>query len=115
MVRIKHRYLLVSILYPDFSDAFPAKDAASAKEAVPDIVQFNQPTPEYLTPQLVIRSIRDQIEENFGEYGAGVAANGLKGYSKRSHLFNPPPLAYRARCSQLPFPRNLNSDHSLLA
>ncbi|MCJ1435210.1 hypothetical protein MMC27_004582 [Xylographa pallens] len=70
MVRIKHRYLLAHILYPDTSPS-----------ALPPGVQFRPPTPNDLTPQLLLRAIREQVTLLYGDYGAGVTAAGLS--SKR--------------------------------
>ncbi|KAL8822198.1 MAG: hypothetical protein Q9191_007060 [Dirinaria sp. TL-2023a] len=78
MVRIKHRYLLVNFLYPEAGEVPPpGRNPSSTKPAVPDIVQFNQPTPDYLTPQVLVRCIRDQVQLLYGDYGAGITANGL--------------------------------------
>ncbi|KAF2754427.1 hypothetical protein EJ05DRAFT_541035 [Pseudovirgaria hyperparasitica] len=71
MVRIKNRYLLINFLYPT-----PSK--ASAKEPLPDVVYFQQPSSDALTPQFLIRLIRDGILEMYGEYGAGAVGSGLK-------------------------------------
>lgn len=89
MVRVKHRYLLVNFLYPDTTRAILPSSPVSAKQKLPEIVQFNQPTPDYLTPSLLIRSIRDQVELLYGEYGAGIAANGLKGKATCIHPVDP--------------------------
>ncbi|KFZ14352.1 hypothetical protein V502_06136 [Pseudogymnoascus sp. VKM F-4520 (FW-2644)] len=69
MVRLKNRYLLVNILYPE-ATALP-----SAK--VPDVVAFNQPTTDELTPQLLIKAIREAVLELFGDYGSGAIAGSL--------------------------------------
>ena len=72
MVRLKHRYLLVNILYPDPS-------GAARTAAVPDVVQFQQPTSDKLTPQLLARIVRDGVAELFGDYGSGMIAGSLVG------------------------------------
>ena len=69
MVRLKNRYLLVNILYPE-STALPKQD-------VPDLVAFNQPTTDELKPQLLLKEIRNTILELFGDYGAGACAGSL--------------------------------------
>ena len=78
MVRIKHRYLLLNILYPE-SDHQTPKNQAPIRGSLPDIVQFHQPTPDDLTPQSLARAIRDQIALLYGDYGAGITNNGLNG------------------------------------
>ena len=75
MVRLKHRYLLVNILYPDSA---PTTKQTSTKD-VPELVQFNRPTSDALTSALLARTIRDNIAELFGDYGSGVVAGSLVG------------------------------------
>ena len=72
MVRLKHRYLLVNILYPEPS-------SISKDKNVPYTVQFHQPTSDALTPQLLVRMVRDGVAELFGDYGSGVIAGSLVG------------------------------------
>ena len=75
MVRIKHRYLLVKFLYPS-----PATTTSSAsKEELPEFIQFHHPTPDQLNAGLLLRGIRDGVEQLFGDYGSGVVSTGLKG------------------------------------
>ncbi|KFX90642.1 hypothetical protein V490_06350 [Pseudogymnoascus sp. VKM F-3557] len=69
MVRLKNRYLLVNILYPE--------SAALPSSKVPDVVAFNQPTTDDLTPQLLIKAIREAVLELFGDYGSGAIAGSL--------------------------------------
>lgn len=71
MVRLKNRYLLVNILYPEA--------AASPSPDVPDLVAFNQPTTDELTAQLLLKGIREAVLELFGDYGAGALAGSLMG------------------------------------
>ena len=81
MVRIKHRYLLVNILYPDAPLLSPQKPGQPHKDVapLPNVVQFHQPSPNELTPQLLLRTIREQVALTYGDYGAGVTASGLSG------------------------------------
>lgn len=74
MVRIKHRYLLVNILYPE-----PPKSQPHQPLDIPDPVSIHQPTSDELTPQLLAKAIRDQILLMYGDYGAGVTSTGLLG------------------------------------
>ena len=84
MVRLKHRYLLVHILYPEGPDRKKQQDDTTP---LPDFVQFHKPTADELTPQLLARILRDQIALLFGDYGVGVTAGNLNGTSKyRSSL-----------------------------
>ncbi|KKY25876.1 putative rpp14 pop5 family protein [Diplodia seriata] len=73
MVRLKHRYLLVELLYPS-----PATSPSKSAQSLPDVVQFHQPSPDKLTAGLLIKSIRDGIVELFGDYGAGMTGGTLQ-------------------------------------
>ncbi len=68
MVRIKHRYLLVQILYP-----FPQTTDSNA----PDSVLFHAPTPPHISSSTLIHLLRTQVSLLFGDYGSGVLAAGL--------------------------------------
>ncbi len=76
MVRLKHRYLLVNILYPELE-----KIKASAN--IPDVVVFNQPTTSDLTPQALLRGLRTEISSLFGDYGSGAVSESLSGIISR--------------------------------
>ncbi len=78
MVRIKHRYLLVHILYPE-SNTKPNAGPGSDDNSLPDIVQFHRPSPEYLEPQLLVRAVKDQVLLLYGDYGLGLVSTGLNG------------------------------------
>ncbi len=93
MVRIKHRYLLVNILYPaDGRSTKPARDN------LPDVVQFHAPTHNELTAQLLTRAIREQLGLIYGDYGAGVAGGPLASTSGGGRPFSARELTY---CSQV--------------
>ncbi|CAK4030387.1 Ribonuclease P MRP subunit POP5 [Lecanosticta acicola] len=74
MVRIKHRYLLLNILYPQEKPATTAKP----NQIVPWTVQFRQPSSDRLDAKLLARVIRDGVSELFGDYGAGMVAGSLQ-------------------------------------
>ncbi|KAF1985110.1 hypothetical protein K402DRAFT_335092 [Aulographum hederae CBS 113979] len=67
MVRIKNRYLLVNFLYP--TATLKPSDPLST---LPATIQFQQPTDDRLTPQIITRMIRNGVEELFGDYGGGM-------------------------------------------
>jgi ribonuclease P/MRP protein subunit POP5 len=73
MVRVKNRYLVVNFLYPE--------PTAKSKTQLPDLVQIHSPTPDALKQGVILRMIRDGVEDLFGEYGSGMVASGLKGIS----------------------------------
>ncbi|KAI1081648.1 ribonuclease P/MRP protein subunit [Whalleya microplaca] len=81
MVRIKERYLLVKILYPN--------DLGSRPD-LPDVVVVNQPTAEQLTASHLLRGIRAEIATLFGDYGAGAVEGGgltVKYFSQATSTF----------------------------
>ena len=71
MVRVKHRYFLVQILYPDTT---PFK---SSDPNLPDRVRFHQPTPDAVTAGFLLGQIREQLAILYGDHGSGVAGTGL--------------------------------------
>ena len=80
MVRIKHRYLLVHILYPTPSPV-KSQNVLSTDASLPDLVQFHGPSPDDLTPQLFVKAIRDQVQYLYGDYGLGLVTSSLVGIS----------------------------------
>lgn len=80
MVRIKHRYLLVNILYPDADGGHEAVGSHDPK--LPAVVDFRRPSPSSLNAGLLVRHIRDHVELLYGDYGAGVTGSGLTSTSQ---------------------------------
>lgn len=80
MVRVKHRYLVATFLYPG------APEKTSSKDSLPDVLQFNQPSSDELDAKLLLRAIREGISELFGDYGAGVVSGSLKSTSAHPQL-----------------------------
>lgn len=78
MVRVKHRYLLIDILYPDPSSASPS--GRSDKQSQ---LRIHAPTSDALTPSLLAKMVRDEVAEIFGDWGigrlGGVGAGGVSG------------------------------------
>lgn len=72
MVRLKNRYMLVNILYPD-------SPRSNSSSKVPELISFNQPTTDDLTPGLLVKAIRAEVAELFGDYGSGAIADSLTG------------------------------------
>lgn len=70
MVRIKHRYLLVEILYPTPSTTTYGTE-------IPNTVLFHAPTSSHITSSTLLHLLRLQISLLFGDYGSGVLAAGL--------------------------------------
>ncbi|KAI1386681.1 Rpp14/Pop5 family-domain-containing protein [Hypoxylon trugodes] len=76
MVRIKERYLLVKILYPN---------ELGNHSDLPDVVVVNQPTTDQLTPAALLRGIRTEVASLFGDYGSGAIEGGNLGVKYFSH------------------------------
>ncbi|PYI31991.1 hypothetical protein BP00DRAFT_425255 [Aspergillus indologenus CBS 114.80] len=87
MVRIKHRYLLLDILYPD-PTTWPRKSVSSSS-STPQL-QIHAPTSDALTPSLLAKLVREQVAELFGDWGVGrlggAGAGGVSG------MFSPSPI-----------------------
>ncbi|KAK6437763.1 RNA-binding protein pop5 [Oleoguttula sp. CCFEE 5521] len=77
MVRIKHRYLLVNILYPDEKTRNVHHRDPTSKEAAPYALEFRQPSPDALNAKLLARMVRDSVAELFGDYGSGMVSGSL--------------------------------------
>lgn len=77
MVRLKHRYLLAHILYPDAGDSKPFKGSDEA----PYTVKFHRPSSDCLDGRLLMKMIRNGVAELFGDYGSGMVAGSLQGIS----------------------------------
>lgn len=73
MVRLKHRYFLVQILYPDSKTA----QYTSSTPDLPAVVRIHQPTPDAITAHWLLREIRNELAALYGDYGAGVAGGSL--------------------------------------
>lgn len=72
MVRIKERYLLVNIVYPE-----AVQD--QAKAGLPDLLLYNQPTANACNGRSIQYAIKAQITDLFGDYGAGAVERSLRG------------------------------------
>ncbi|TVY65721.1 Ribonuclease P/MRP protein subunit POP5 [Lachnellula suecica] len=70
MVRVKNRYLLVNVLYPEI-------EKSGSKTSVPDVVTFHQPTTNALKPQALLRGIKAEVAELFGDYGSGAISESI--------------------------------------
>ncbi|CEL09446.1 hypothetical protein ASPCAL12581 [Aspergillus calidoustus] len=68
MVRVKHRYLLVDILYPE---PFSSPSSASTTFATKSQLRIHAPTSDALTPSLLAKMIRDEVADVFGDWGVG--------------------------------------------
>jgi len=74
MVRVKHRYLLVQILYP--SPTTPL--SKNSKPAPLDTLVIHGPTADTINAGHLSRIIREKIEDLFGDYGAGAVGSSLQ-------------------------------------
>jgi ribonuclease P/MRP protein subunit POP5 len=74
MVRLKHRYLLIDILYPQRVSVA----SVTALIGKNDFIEFHAPSPSRFDERALARMIRDHVGELFGDYGAGKIAGSLK-------------------------------------
>ena len=88
MVRIKHRYLLVHILYPEPGPNTESRLGRTG-QSVPDLVQIHRPSPDYLDPQLLVRAIKDQVQLLYGDYGIGLISTSLNGVWINGEILSP--------------------------
>ena len=88
MVRIKHRYLLVNILYPEQEARKTKQSGSSGKDDLPYTVQFRRPSPEQFNGKLLTRLIREGVADLFGDYGSGMVTGSLVG--KNTHVLSYP-------------------------
>lgn len=79
MVRIKHRYLLVNILYPEQETRKTKQSGSGGKDDLPYTVQFRRPGPDQLNGKLLTRLIREGVADLFGDYGSGMVSGSLVG------------------------------------
>ncbi|KAL4780972.1 Rpp14/Pop5 family-domain-containing protein [Aspergillus varians] len=71
MVRVKHRYLLVDILYPDPTSVPSARSDKPHGPQSQAQLRIHAPTSDALTPSLLAKMVRDEIAEIFGDWGVG--------------------------------------------
>jgi ribonuclease P/MRP protein subunit POP5 len=87
MVRVKHRYLLVDILYPEpsSSPSSASTSFATKSHAQQSQLRIHAPTSDALTPSLLAKMVRDEVADVFGDWGigrlGGVGAGGVSGMS----------------------------------
>jgi len=110
MVRIKYRYLLVNILYPEQEARKTKQSGSGGKDDLPYTVQFRRPGPDQLNGKLLTRLIREGVADLFGDYGSGVVSGSLVG--KASSLSPCPEPTAHSFCSQILLPSNKHSHHS---
>lgn len=79
MVRLKNRYLLFQIHYPQNTtpSSAPSPSTSTANPTVSRTLAFHAPSPDTLTPKLLLQSLRDSISLYFGDYGSGIVSANL--------------------------------------
>lgn len=82
MVRLKNRYLLLDILYPDPSTWPSTKQPSTSTSSSPQLA-IHAPTSDALTPGLLAKMVREEVSEMYGDWGigrlGGASAGGLQG------------------------------------
>ncbi|KAJ5313347.1 uncharacterized protein N7443_000231 [Penicillium atrosanguineum] len=69
MVRLKNRYLLVDILYPDPTTWPTTKSKPLNPQSAH--LSIHSPTSDALTPGLLAKMIREEVAEMYGDWGVG--------------------------------------------
>ncbi|CAI7568891.1 unnamed protein product [Penicillium pancosmium] len=70
MVRLKNRYLLLDILYPD-SKTWPASTQSTKNNPKSAQLAIHSPTSDALTPGLLAKMVREEVAELYGDWGVG--------------------------------------------
>ncbi|KAJ5690772.1 hypothetical protein N7462_005164 [Penicillium macrosclerotiorum] len=70
MVRLKNRYLLLDILYPDQS-TWPSSKSPSSTGPQATQLAIHSPTSNALTPGLLAKMVREEVGEMYGDWGVG--------------------------------------------
>jgi ribonuclease P/MRP protein subunit POP5 len=82
MVRLKNRYLLIDILYPDPA-TWPSSTPKSTSTSTSAQLAIHSPTSDALTPGLLAKMIREEVSELYGDCGVGklggASAGGING------------------------------------
>lgn len=78
MVRLKHRYLLINVLYPE-KEASNRQPRPGSYATVPWTVQFHRPSSDDFESKILLRMIRNGVSELFGDYGSGMVSASLQG------------------------------------
>lgn len=96
MVRLKHRYLLVNIVYPptgtDGAKPLSQQEGAASDAETQFHLQVHRPTPDAFTPKLLAQMIKTTVGEMFGDWGmgrlGGASAGSVSGsFFSDSHTF----------------------------
>ncbi|ODQ77992.1 hypothetical protein BABINDRAFT_163042 [Babjeviella inositovora NRRL Y-12698] len=98
MVRLKTRYILFDILYPDSM----SPGYASQRDAM---LVLHQPSPQNINQKILINTLRGIIQEFFGDFGAGTSGISLtlKYFSNKTStgIIRVGRSAYRIVCAAL--------------
>ena len=92
MVRIKQRYLLLDILYPDPSSwpSPPPGTTTSEPDQSQAHLRIHAPTADTLTPGLLSKLIREKVADLFGDWGIGKLGGVVSGaFLPPNPPFNP--------------------------
>ncbi|KAL2011013.1 hypothetical protein VTN00DRAFT_3731 [Thermoascus crustaceus] len=109
MVRIKHRYLLVDILYPSPATTPPLSSSSSSSRllggddaGLRSHLQIHAPTSDALTPGLLAKMVREEVAEMFGDWGVG-RLGGAGGGSVSVKYLSPATSTAIIRCPRASF------------
>lgn len=78
MVRLKSRYILFEILYPNSRDPVDQNQQLDASLKRDILIRHHQASPSDITIKTIIQEIRRSLKLNFGDYGSGKAGSLLQ-------------------------------------
>ncbi|CDO95316.1 unnamed protein product [Kluyveromyces dobzhanskii CBS 2104] len=70
MVRLKSRYILFEILYPDVNDEFETVPNVTKKDI---LTGHHKVSPNSINVKSIMQELRKQLQINFGDFGLGKA------------------------------------------
>ncbi|CUS20799.1 LAQU0S01e14906g1_1 [Lachancea quebecensis] len=70
MVRLKSRYVLFEVLYPE-AEAFESENNVDVLSKRDILLRHHQVTPARVTVKTILQELRRVIQFNFGDYGSG--------------------------------------------
>ncbi|AOA63331.1 RNase MRP and nuclear RNase P subunit [Komagataella phaffii CBS 7435] len=109
MVRLKNRYILFDILYPQEIDDFSRSKA---------LVAMHKSTSSQVNPQTILIALRNSLKQNFGDHIAGIAGSTAqtKYFSNKTStgIIRCPRDSFRYTCAALSLITHLEGQRILI-
>ena len=78
MVRIKHRYILFEILYPNTPRNEQSNSSSNISNSSIQLIPFHRSSPNEITPKVLLKLLRKSLSLYFGDYGSGISSASLQ-------------------------------------